>query len=303
MTSFVSTPADDEKQEFDFPYSAYRSPSRRDLRKEREQNHLSPEARSRVDGIFAYGLNDLSAEFRERHKELLRHERLYGYECWKPHLMRKALNQIEDGDFLLYLDSDTRVPTLVRDLLKLPDEFGQDVLGYNLSYHGAEEYRWTKRDLMIALGADIPKYAKSLQMEARQILFRKSRYAEDFLDQWSGCYISHPELVMDLPSKTPNYPGFQENRHGQSCYSILYKKAGLKQLNIHEWAFPLLAVKPDKLKHTQKIAHILFSGRILSAASLCVPRWYPRTHKTCRRIWRMLKPLWRAKEPPPPKPE
>ena len=41
-------------------------------------------------------------------------------------------------------------------------------------------------------------------------------------------------LIDDTPSKAPNFNGFLENRHDQSIFSILCKKALIKSLSAYE---------------------------------------------------------------------
>ena len=65
-----------------------------------------------------------------------------GYWCWKPFIMLRELESLQEGDYLLYTDAGRPPGTLfrhsVQPLVQWLEEKGQDILpGVNISYYRA----------------------------------------------------------------------------------------------------------------------------------------------------------------------
>jgi hypothetical protein len=71
-----------------------------------EKKRLCNEAKSSgwFDTIIAYSPKDLDNEFTKKFKNILNQSRIGGYGIWRPYIIKK-LNEINDGDFLIYLDA------------------------------------------------------------------------------------------------------------------------------------------------------------------------------------------------------
>jgi hypothetical protein len=57
------------------------------------------------DEVFSYGLSDIDDQFKEKNKNILEQDRGAGYWMWKPYVIKKALEKINDNDILFYSDS------------------------------------------------------------------------------------------------------------------------------------------------------------------------------------------------------
>lgn len=64
------------------------------------------ESFSLFDGYFFYDQNKLDPDFKDRFKNILNYKyRGFGYWCWKPQIILKTLETIEEGSILIYADS------------------------------------------------------------------------------------------------------------------------------------------------------------------------------------------------------
>lgn len=64
------------------------------------------------DSITLYNENFLKndIEFWSRHKDFIENnKRGYGYWIWKPYIIKKTMEKMKDGDFLLYLDNGSEI--------------------------------------------------------------------------------------------------------------------------------------------------------------------------------------------------
>ena len=58
-----------------------------------------------------YGPEDLSEDFIEKYKDIFKHSRGGGYWIWRPYILRSAINDINDGEYLVYLDAGCTINT------------------------------------------------------------------------------------------------------------------------------------------------------------------------------------------------
>jgi hypothetical protein len=52
-----------------------------------------------------FGADDLDDEFKLNFKDILREQRGGGYWIWKPYIIKKHLDKINDNDILIYMDA------------------------------------------------------------------------------------------------------------------------------------------------------------------------------------------------------
>jgi hypothetical protein len=175
-----------------------------------------------------YGFTDLDLKndlifWKEHGKFILSNPRFYGYAIWKSYLIRKVMNEINDGDLLLYLDCGSELNIKGKDrFLKYIDMVYQnDSLATRLSNF---EKSWTKTDLFNFMNTSIED-KESGQIQSGFIFLKKSQLNLNLLDEWYNLQtINNYHFVDDSPSLGPNDNSFIENRHDQSCFSLLMKK-------------------------------------------------------------------------------
>ena len=87
--------------------------------------------------------------------------------------------------------------------------------------------QYTKGDLFDYFGLrNNPDIVNAAQVVSTAFFMKKSRAAEEFLKEWMDVYRKSFALIDDSPSKSPNFPGFIENRHDQSVFSFLWLLKG-----------------------------------------------------------------------------
>ena len=84
---------------------------------------------------------------------------------------------------------------------------------------------WTKRDAFLLMNCDSPKYTKSKQILGGFILMKNTDFVRSIINEWLK-YAQDKRIITDQPNVLgkPNYPGFKENRHDQSIFSLLITK-------------------------------------------------------------------------------
>ncbi len=200
------------------------------------------------DDIYTISEKDLDADFYKHWgRYLIPYSRGFGYWCWKAYIILKVLEKMDDGDILLYSDIGCYFNPVGRERLleyfDIAEKHPTGILGVKSqeqSYNELPEtlyyeYEWTKGDIFAYFDVyDDKTYTHTTQFESTIIFFRKNPSVMQFVREWYQVYLDDYSLATDSPSRVPNLPGFVENRHDQSLYSILAKKYGIAEISTNE---------------------------------------------------------------------
>lgn len=177
--------------------------------------------------ILIMNEKDLDTSFRKKIKPIL--SRGYGYWIWKPYIILKAMELMEEGDELLYCDAGCHLNSAGRERLL---EYFRQVSGSSVKVGGFEigaqnnERRYTKMDLLVYFGVQgNDALLNRGQICATHVLLQKCTASEEFIRKW---YELAADLhnVDDSPSILPNFPEFVVHRYDQSIFSLLCKTRG-----------------------------------------------------------------------------
>ena len=183
------------------------------------------------DKIIGYTDNDLKKddEFWNKHSNFIENnKRGYGYWLWKPYIIKKTMENMEDGDILLYSDCGCEIDINKNTkIIKLLNEFqiNNDLI---LTSTGCIEKKWNKMDLIVKLNMLDDKYLNSSQYQASVVLYSINEKTRNFINEWYELACDYHN-INDSPSIIKNSDIFREHRHDQSIFSLLLKKSDLKQ--------------------------------------------------------------------------
>jgi len=196
------------------------------------------------DEYFLFNEHDLDNEFKNEYKDILIDgSRGYGYWVWKPYIILKTLEQLDEGDTLLYIDAGCHInyrgKKRFAKYYKLLNESRIGIIAFQLTldqlaYSSIKKFitikdyflerNWTKGDLLdyfnVRENSDI---TDSPQILSGIILLRKSEETVSFISKWMKVYVDNFQLINDSLSNSNNLNGFLQNRHDQSVFSILCK--------------------------------------------------------------------------------
>lgn len=174
--------------------------------------------------VFSCGPEDLDEDFLERHKEfILKNLRGYGYWIWKPYIILKVLQQMEDGDILVYGDAGNEMIGTTKECLEK----------FNMVKHVKHEtkiiagrthrmFRYVKTDVYFRVKWYALFYAYKEMIESGRIVIEKNEKTLHFVKEWLDLCQNDYRNINDSPSRLPNYFNFVEHRHDQSVLSILF---------------------------------------------------------------------------------
>lgn len=175
--------------------------------------------------VISYSEEDIDECFFSSNKNILNQTKGGGYWLWKPYFIKKALEELQDGECLFYCDSGSKFTNSIDEFIcSIGDTF--DIVPFELQY--IEKY-WTKRDCFQLMECDNTIITESNQRLASFILFKKSIFSMQFVNEWLN-YAQDERILTDIENQLgmANYGNFEAHRHDQSIFSILTKRYNIQ---------------------------------------------------------------------------
>ena len=190
------------------------------------------------DNIKLYTDIDLKNdnEFWEQHKDFIQNNmKGYGYWLWKPYIIKKTMENMNENDILLYLDSGCELGEVKKsNIITFLNYVKTD---YIIGSLAKLEKEWTKMDLIKYLDVYDSKYTETMQHQAGALMINVCKKTKDLVNEWYniGCNYHY---IDDSPSFLKNNEYFKEHRHDQSIFSLLTKKHNIfSKHDIHECVY------------------------------------------------------------------
>ncbi len=193
--------------------------------KTRQRYASELESKNIFKTVVQYSPKDFDDDFITRHGKFIKdNPKGYGLYIWKPHVILKALEQLNDGDILVYGDAGNEMKGTRQECL--------DMINYVnlpseripiLAAKGGWCIRWIKTDLYIRMGFRI-LYPFKRMVEAGRLIIKKNDLTMKFIKEWLYYCTNDYRNIDDSKSALPPLPFFIEHRHDQSIFSILFHK-------------------------------------------------------------------------------
>jgi len=188
------------------------------------------------DTIYPCNESNLLPDFLNKNKYILESKhggtqaQRAGFWIWKPYIIQRCLQKMNDGDYLFYADATIFQNKTLADIFVLLKT--ESVISFKINDGKDDERYATKRDTFVLMGCDSEKYWTgdvSGQLNASHMFFKKDEISQKFVDEWLH-YCEDERIVTEMENTQglPNYPGFVCHRWDQSIYSLLVKKYGFK---------------------------------------------------------------------------
>lgn len=176
----------------------------------------------KADKVIEYSFKDISHDFIDAHKNIFAYKRGAGLWLWKPYLIFKALEGINDGDLLMYLDAGTTVIGDLHYLVRHIDEHGLDIF---LMGQPLLSRQFTKRECYVKMGLE--DHGEN-QVVGLLLLIRKSIASQRFIEEW--LHLCEDEELLSPKVFHPEieeFPDLFAHREDQSILNLLRIKYDL----------------------------------------------------------------------------
>ena len=192
-----------------------------------------------VDAFKVFRLRDVDHCFIQQNTDLF-NKKLWAWMS-KVYLVNKVFESMNDGDVLIWIDSDVR--DIKEDGVGLLFDLCNNSETGLICFHNDFwlERCHTKSRLFTYLGAEEPLYRNTNQVCAGIFGAKKNIFTTRFFQQWLRL-CSDIELIEDPLSLDDESPYYVCHQHDQSIFSLLSKIN-----NIKSYPLPLFSCRPDNI--------------------------------------------------------
>ena len=177
------------------------------------------------DTIKSYGPDDLDVNFNEQFKNILELPRGGGCSIWKPYIINKRMDEIEDNDILLYLDAGCYINSSgfarFTEYIEMLNNCNEGCISFSMSNH--IEKKWTCKEIFeyfnIYEDSDI---LNTGQILSGIIMLKKNANSIHIIDLWLKTLYNNSKLFTDNYNENQRVE-YIENKHDQSILSVISK--------------------------------------------------------------------------------
>lgn len=175
-----------------------------------------------ISRIFHYGREDLEkTDYYRNNRAILDEPCGAGYWAWKPFFIFEALQQLEDGAILFYVDAGS---LFVADPTPLKELCAVQPSGLVLfDARPLTNRQFTKRDCFVQLGCDAREFWDARKVIATLLVIRNCAPARAFIAEWLK-HCQDRRSISNDPSVRRELRGFIQHRSDQSILSVLAAK-------------------------------------------------------------------------------
>ena len=156
-----------------------------------------------------------------------------GYWIWKPYIIYKNLQLLNDNDILVYSDSGSTIPNnkytidKLNEYINIVKNSDKGVLAFRNPHI---ESKWTKGDVFKHFNClDNENIYNTRQFTANRIIIKKNVHSMALFKIWWETAKNYSHFFDDSKSITKNFNNFTENRHDQSVFSLICKTNGVEE--------------------------------------------------------------------------
>ena len=196
---------------------------------ERAKKRICDEAKNfcNFSSISDYGPENLDAEFKEKFKHILSQSKGGGYWIWKPYIIYKKLQEIKEGEYLLYMDAgctfnNSGFPRF-REYISMLENSDTPLLSFQMNH--LPEKHYTTDKVFEHFGITFNSKIKNTGQIVGGIQFiRKCEYTKNIIKKWLDTLYQDSNLFTNYYKCTRE--DFRDNRHDQSIFSVIRKLYG-----------------------------------------------------------------------------
>ena len=214
------------------------------------------------DSVQSYGPRDISQSLKDT--GLMDIPRGGGLWAWKPDIILSVLENIDDGDILVYADSGCTIQPC-KEWKRIDQKLeNHDIIAQRI-YQSTE--KWTRKEIIQMFDTNPDGWEKCLQFCATVIILKKTEFSLSLIKEWRDYVISNPEHIKDVTPEERHYQHrfFYENRHDQSIYSaLIYKYLNTRKI-LSQWEriedydpISLQAIRATRLRNGERDGRIHF---------------------------------------------
>jgi hypothetical protein len=182
----------------------------------------------KINGVgqpHVYCRADIDFNFYFDNRDVFSIDKGYGLYIWKPYIINDMLNNVNDGDIVVYSDAGVE---FINNVSHVIDRMDQDIFLFGNMF---EHIDWCKMECLEMMGMNAPRVYEGKQVQASVIFIRVSPFSRRFIKEWL-LWCQMPGCIDNELDPSIQIPTFKEHRWDQAILTNLAIKHNIK---LHYW--------------------------------------------------------------------
>ena len=149
-----------------------------------------------------------------------------GYWLWKPLLLKKTFDMMQEGDYCVYADAGCTVNPNGKERLNYYfDLMEKENTGiFRFLFEGTKELTSTNHKVFEFFNVDKDvEFMNSYHLMATVLIFKKCKNSIDFINKYYEIATTSPDIFSDIHNDYVVNTEYKDHRHDQSVSSCLAK--------------------------------------------------------------------------------
>ena len=189
------------------------------------------------DEVRIFNADDINSQFAIKTGGRFTMKKGGGYWLWKPYLIKKMFDEMNNNDLLFYFDAGSMVnskgKSRFEDYVEMLFDSETGTIDFELPYR---EYQYTLQETFNYFKSP-ENIINTNQLMSTILIFRKCAHSSQLVNTWYDVACNNPVLFTDEFEDLPQCEAFVAHRHDQSIFSVIRKQYGANILTDETW-FP-----------------------------------------------------------------
>jgi hypothetical protein len=195
----------------------------------------------------------LKTFFYKQNKEILDHKIGAGYWLWKPYIILDALEKVNEGDFVIYLDNSMYFIDNPKPLLELCEN-ENGILLFKHDTSNAIKY-FTQQSTFKSMNLDIEQYKDKPMYCSNVQVYQKNVNSLSFIKEYLSECLNPLALIENYSNEIAE---FKKHKHDMSILSLLANK-----YNVNGYRVPYQFGNHQKIEEFRKDGEFLLYGKYM----------------------------------------
>ena len=192
-------------------------------RKYQKYNSKTGLSKGGFDKVIEYSPKDIDQEYYDNNKSIFDIKRGAGLWLWKPYVILKALNSLNEGDYIFYADSGSYFINKIDHLIHRLEKDDIDIMTFDTPLLNIQ---FAKAEFINQLGPGLENWLYSTQIMGGFILIRNTKNTRRLMEEFLS--LCEKKDLIAHSTDEPQHAQFVAHREDQTILSYLAWKKGLK---------------------------------------------------------------------------
>jgi beta-1,4-mannosyl-glycoprotein beta-1,4-N-acetylglucosaminyltransferase len=181
--------------------------------------------------ITGYGPEDLDDNFKEKYKDILKEKRGGGYWIWRPYILNKKFQEIDDDDIMIFLDAGCTInpkgKTRLYEYINMFNNTDKGIISFKYNSNFFKQSKWCTKEIFNYFNINVDSsFANLNQLCGGILIIKKNKHSQLFITKFLKILNDNPYLFTDKYNNNNQILEFIDNRHDQSISTIIRYQIG-----------------------------------------------------------------------------